>query len=117
MSPKSLAHVSTSSYYFYNLAIILTFKTFSVYVSRFLLPVVVEFIFTGTLLNFDVVFSFSLDPVGVVVMTKAAPIVAKSVTIIVEVILYASFPIILQHLFFDNSSEIITYYLGLSKLG
>ena len=71
-------------------------------VHRFLLPVVVEFTFTGTLLN------FSMDPVGVVVMTKAAPIVAKSVTIIVEVILYASFPIIFQHLLFDNSSEIIT---------
>ena len=48
----------------------------------------------------------SLESVLFVAKTKAAPIVAKSVTTSAETILYASLPIIFKHLLFDDSSEI-----------
>ena len=48
----------------------------------------------------------SLESVLFVVMTKAAPIVAKSVTTSAETILYASLPKIFKYLLFDDSSEI-----------
>ena len=40
---------------------------------------------------------------------KAAPMVARSVNTIAELILYVSFPIIFQYLFFGISSEIKIY--------